>query len=114
MTVRILVRQYGCSLGVQPFISVRVIEVPMRTDKLPDWLVTQASEGFQDPGPRCGNPSVNEKLPVRSCEDGDIAARSLEYAQAAPQGMDSNRCLGCIVADYVHDTLRLPERLPRA
>jgi hypothetical protein len=81
--MRIFMCDDRCSFLVQPSIPIRVIEMPVRIDQMRDRIPAKAVGRFQDPPARRSDPCINEYLAVAARQDGDIAARALEYANAA-------------------------------
>ena len=79
-------RRDGRSGRVRPGVAVRVIDVPMGIDELPDRVRTQAVEGrhYARFGDR--EPGVDKKLAILASEDGDISAGTFQNADIATQG----------------------------
>src|SRR5262245_20009611 len=90
-----------------------MIEVPMRVDQMPDRIAAERIGSLQDARTRRGDARIDEYLPIRSCQDSDIAAGALENAYVATKFVDGNRRFGGTVADQVHDVASLRVRFPR-
>src|SRR5262249_11411326 len=103
MPLRIFMCNDRCSFTVQPCISIRVVEMPVRIDQMRDRVLAKAVGRFQDSPARCRDSSINENLAVHASQDGDIAPRALKYTNAATQPVDLDWRLGRLAADQVYN-----------
>jgi hypothetical protein len=99
----VLIGNDGCSFGIQPFIAVGVIEVPVTVDQMFDGIATELVCSLQESRARHGDSGVDEHLSVSAGEDGDVGARPLEDADIATKPVNLDRGFGRVVADQFHD-----------
>ena len=72
MLARVLVGENGCTGGVQPFVTVSVVKMPVGVDEVLDRIGTNPGESVGDLGACTRKTSVDEKFSVAAWEDGDI------------------------------------------
>src|SRR5215467_2530136 len=70
----VLMGQYCCAGRMQPFISVRVVEVPMRIDKVLDWVGANARKSVGNFRPCAGESGIDQEFTVATGEDRDVAS----------------------------------------
>jgi hypothetical protein len=68
------------AFGVQPFVAVGVIEMPMAIDQVFNGVGTETGEGFLYSFARSGDASFDEEFAVGACENCDVAARAFQDA----------------------------------
>src|SRR6266550_3505185 len=90
MLARVLVGENGCTGGVQPFVTVSVVKVPVGVDEVLDRIGTNPGESVGDLGVCTRKTSIDEKFSVATGEDGDISAGAHEDADVATQRLDGN------------------------
>src|SRR5262249_29373008 len=69
----VLMGKDRCAGRVQPFIPVRVVEVPVRVDEVFDGVGANARRSVGNLRPGSCKTGVDEKLTVATGEDGDVA-----------------------------------------
>ena len=60
--MRVVMRDDGGTLGVQPCVAVGMVEVPVRVDQVPDRIAADAIGRLEDSWARCRDPSIDENL----------------------------------------------------
>src|SRR5260221_8544914 len=98
---------------MQPFVSVGMIEMPMRVDQGPNGIGTNFSERVSDSRSRSGDTRIYEHLAVAASEHGNISAGTLNYADIASQLLDRDFCGGGCPANDNDGTLTVSEQTPR-
>src|ERR1035438_1732401 len=80
--------------GMQPFITVGVIEVPVRVDEMFDRIGTETFQRLSNSRTRRGNPGVHQEFAVLSGEHGYVATGTFKHTDIPAQlGYDNfSRC----------------------
>src|SRR5216684_1248184 len=84
----VLVREDRCTGGVQPFVAVSVVKVPVSVDEVLDGIGAERCKRFGDLRTCSGKAGVDEELTVAAGEDGDISAGAQQYAYIAAEFLD--------------------------
>src|SRR5262249_18748402 len=87
----VLMGKDRCAGRVQPFIPVRVVEVPVRVDEVFDGVGANARRSVGNLRPGSCKTGVDEKLTVATGEDGDVAPGTHQDAYIAPKSLYRNR-----------------------
>src|ERR1700751_2883268 len=77
---RILLSDNLCASGVQPFVARGMIEVPVRIDQVRDGIGAEIRKSFADLGARRTDAAIDEYFAIRSGQNGDVAAGTIENA----------------------------------
>ena len=78
----------GRARGMQPLITIRVIEVPVGIDKVLNWIRADTSQGVSDFGTCTGKTRVDEKLTVWTCQHRDVPAGAHKSTYIAAEWLD--------------------------
>src|SRR4030095_2841516 len=78
MFTRVLVCGYFRAHRMKPFVTVSVIEVPMRVNQVLDRIAAEGIERLGDLSSGAWDPCVDEKFAVAPREHGDLSARDIE------------------------------------
>src|SRR5438128_2129964 len=94
MLARVLVGENDCARGVQPFVTVGVVKVPVGVDEVCNRVGTNPGESVGDLGACTRKTGVDEKFSVAAWEDGDISAGAHENADVSTQRLhgDGSAC----------------------
>jgi hypothetical protein len=110
--VSVLVGNDCGAFRVQPIVAVRVVEVPVGIDQVCDRIAAELIGGLQYSSARGCYAGVDEHFAVAAGEDGNVAARAFEDADATAQLVDFDWCLRGGVADQIDLVAGLRECLP--
>jgi hypothetical protein len=69
-----------------------VIEVPVGVDQLLDGIRVDARQSRKNVRTRGHTFGVDDELPVRTAENGNISARTQKNVHIAPQGLNGDLC----------------------
>src|SRR5260370_42124177 len=99
----VLVSKNGCTSGVQPFVAVGMVEVPVSVDEVLDRIGANRCKRLGNPWTRAGKAGINEELIVATGKDRNISTSAHEDAYVAAEVLHSDgsgrRCFpGCF--DY--------------
>jgi hypothetical protein len=99
MFPRVLVCGYFRADRMKPFVTVSVIEVPMRVNQVSNWIAAEGIERIGDPSSGGRDTGIDEKFSVAAGEHGNISARTFKNADIATQLRNSNLRAGSRVSN---------------
>src|SRR6516165_721548 len=70
---------------MQPFVSVCMIEVPVRIDQMFDWIIGKTRQRFGYPRSRTRYAGIDENLAIGASEDSNVPPGTLEHTDVAAQ-----------------------------
>src|SRR5215470_15451394 len=95
MLAGVLMRQNSRPSGVQPFIPVGMVEVPVSVDKVLDWIGANARESFGNLRTSTCKSGIDEELTVSAGEDSDISTSTHENVYVPAQPLDDDSRTRC-------------------
>jgi hypothetical protein len=104
MLAGVLMSQNSRPSGVQPFIPIGVVEVPVSIDKVLDWI--GANVRFGNLRTSTSKSGIDEELTVAAREDSDISTSTHENAYVPAQPLDGDRGPCGFVPRFPHETRR--------
>ena len=97
------VRQNSGSFGVDPFIPIGVIEMPVSVNQMFDRPWVEATKRIRDLGLRAGIARIDKQLAIRSSQDRNIPTGADERSQVSPQNLGRNVCVRRLLPRHHHD-----------
>src|SRR5580658_506824 len=88
----VLLRGDGGAGGVQPFVAIRVVGVPVAVDQVPDRVLADGIKRSRNSGLRYGETGVDEELSVFAGQNRDVSSRALEDGNISPQRVNADGC----------------------
>jgi hypothetical protein len=107
----VLVSKDRCTSGVQPFVAVGVVEVPVRVDEVLDGIGGNRCKRVDDLWTRTGKAGVDEELTVATGMNGNISASAHQDAYVAAEFLDSDRASCCCFPRCLHEPVMLSEQM---
>ena len=88
-------REDGGSLGVEPLVTIRMVEVPVSVDQMLEWVAAKTVDGVHAPRACRCNARVDKHLAVRAdqnrdtgaLDDGDVAAQLVRLERRGSRGV---------------------------
>src|ERR1700731_2208574 len=102
-----------CPDGIQPYVAVGMIEMPVRVDQVRDGIGAKIGKSSGDLRTRYTNTGIDKHFAVGAGQDGDVSAGALEYADVVSQLVRNDGRHGGAILDQADDAARLRKRLAR-
>ena len=99
--------------GVQPFVAIGMIEVPVRVDEMGDGIGAESGKSFSDLRARHADAGIDKHLAVRARQHGDVAAGAFEHADIVSELVRVDGRYRGTVLDQADEASRLGKRLAR-
>ncbi len=90
MLARVRVGEDRRAGGMQPFVPIGVVEMPMRVDQMLDRIVAEGGERLGNLGSSAGNPSVHQQLSIGPRQNRDVPTGSHEHADVPAKRLHVN------------------------
>ncbi len=74
-----------CPDGIQPYVAVGMIEMPVRVDQVRDGIGAKTGKSSGDLRTRNANTGIDKQFAIGAGQDGDVSAGALEYADVVSQ-----------------------------
>ena len=79
-----------CAGGVQPLVTIRVVEMPVSIDELLDGIGADRSESLGKLRTRTGEACIDQQLSVRTWQNRDISTGAHQDADVAAQFLNGD------------------------
>jgi hypothetical protein len=95
----------GCTLGVQPFVAIGMVKVPMCVDQVLDRVGVDWCKGGCNLWTRTRKTGVDKQLTVAAGKDGDISASAHEDAYVAAEFLDDDGSGCCCFSRCLYESV---------
>jgi hypothetical protein len=93
------VSEDGCASGVQPFVAIGMVKVPMRVDEVRDGLGTNPGESVSNLWASTGKAGIDQQFTVSTGKNRDVPTDPQQNAYIAAELLDRDFigccCLSC-------------------